>query len=556
MSTQTKPGILICEDDKAAANGLKMMCEGAGYGPVIIVGHKSQVVDAWQNGHFNALLMDLHLAGSRHWYEGFDLIKQINFLEGRPKRVFIYSGHIDSVNMTVIAAVAPDRVRAFHKSTQRDELSEALEDFVGEFNRSPMSSVIVASQKMKDIMAGVPRMVASDLPILIIGGTGDGKTLLAKSIAKEMVPNSPELIKLINCAAIAPELFESEIFGHVKGSFTGADKDRLGKLLTASGFELEALSKKTAGKRDETTHARKEPVRAGTGIRKRGVVILDELATLPLHCQAKLLSVLDGNPIEPVGYDGVGFKPNFRVIATTNESRKLYDEDLFRLDLRKRLEGWVIHMPPLHEQPELIRKLIDEDLPLITDTDGSGQDEVKVAWEEDAILRLIEETSTMKGGIRELKNVIARASIFAHFGSGLRKRVTKSIVDESVSKKLPSIPWKDDSGKENKPDFDQEAEAIVTAIMGQLAKYEISPDSVKKRNSPFLDYKKIGEALKPLPDAKKEEFVQWVMNDEATKKDTGPSADPLLAAVSTRARGTAYGNWRGKNEKQKAKRQG
>jgi len=344
------PSILIVEDERDIADGLVDFCRSRGFDKIVVSKQRSEALQKWNEGAFDALLLDLKLSaqtGTRE--EGLALLKDLRSAEGRPRSVFIYSSELRGITSALDAAKA-DGVQYFHKPDGEDDLVEALERFVANFQSTPAASFFVGSDKMRTIEKSIPRIVASDLPVLIIGSSGDGKTHLAKRIAKETGVEE-DRIEVINCAAIPENLFEGILFGHMKGSFTGAHGDTPGKLMTASGFAK-------VSERVDNRVLRKHPGGGYASPRSQpGVVILDELATLPRHFQAKLLSVLDGEPIKPIGYTGIGFHPHFRVLATTNEVEKLQDNREFRLDLRKRLEGWVIKMPPLHEQEELIRQL-------------------------------------------------------------------------------------------------------------------------------------------------------------------------------------------------------
>lgn len=541
---QKPPGLLICEDQEAPADKLRAECDSLGYDPILVVRRGSDVVPAWKTGKFSAMILDLHLEDAEDWNDGFDILEDLKFEhfgDGSPRKVFINSAHFsDETIIKAMMSVAPDRIMAFRKSLDASKLLRALADFKTTFFKAADHTYVNTSPQMRKIEASIPLMVASDLSILILGNTGDGKTRLANKIAAQMVKDANQ-IKLINCAAIPPDMFESELFGHKKGSFTSATADRLGKLLTVSGFKTEDLGK-IGG---QSPHEAKN--------KPKGVVILDEIATLPLHCQAKILSVLDGSPIEPLGYDGIGFLPNFRVIATTNETDNLGTKALFRPDLRHRLSGWVINMPPIHEQPDVIKDLIASHNALIRSPDDGSPEVVNVKWEPKAIDYVVESAGELEGGIRELKNVIGRAVVFAHFSRA--KKVNLEIAKRAFAERLPTIAESDTKAADTTISK-QAAGAIVTAIVAKLAEYNIDHNSIRKPGNAWLDYTEIG---KLLPDAKREEFKKWVESDRITKKVRGSSDDPLLIAVSatdTAGRGTVYGNWLARNDKAKTKRQG
>lgn len=173
------------------------------------------------------------------------------------------------------------------------------------------------SKKIKNIFSTIIKIKNSNSKVLITGETGTGKELIAWAIHSESSRSSGPYIK-INCASIPASLFESEFFGHKKGSFTNAYSDKDGSFLLADG----------------------------------GTLFLDEIGELPLDIQAKLLRVLNDNTIQPIG----GTKPievDVRVIAATNKDlEKMIKEGNFREDLFHRLDGVRIFIPPLRERKE------------------------------------------------------------------------------------------------------------------------------------------------------------------------------------------------------------
>lgn len=426
-----KPSILIVENEPDTREALRSLCARDGlFESVVTAEHRRDAEEKWaKSGTFDALLLDINLGHEPKGHQaGYTLLQNLRQSDRAPHKVFIYSGHI-SDELKVISAVAPDRICAFQKGGKdRSALFEALADYAREF-ASLGTRNYIECDALKDIDDSISKIAKSDLPVLLTGGTGDGKTLRAKEIAKaaqmiaglKRLPN--ERVQIINCAAIADGLFEDTFFGHKMGAFTDAKQDVLGKLMVASGFKnLKPTNREHPG---------------GGWLSEApelGIVILDEVGAMPLHFQAKLLTILDGEAIQPLGCHDISFRPNFRVIATTNEVEKLSSPTEFRRDLLKRLEGWVIRVPSVFRQEDVIRKLVKSHWPKYRDKDGDLAP-LKIEWSSDAITCLLEAAKKIEGGFRELRNIVARAVLHTHFASG--KEVSKAMVTKALEQQIP-----------------------------------------------------------------------------------------------------------------------
>jgi len=184
-----------------------------------------------------------------------------------------------------------------------------------------LDSLIGVSESMQEVKRMISRVAASEASVLLLGESGTGKELVARAIHQGSGRAHEPFIP-VNCAAIPSELLESELFGHLKGSFTGAVKDRQGKFIQADG----------------------------------GTIFLDEVGDLPLDLQPKLLRVLQEMEVEPVG--GVARKIDVRVIAATNlDLQTAIAEGRFREDLYYRLAVIPIQLPALRRRPEDIALL-------------------------------------------------------------------------------------------------------------------------------------------------------------------------------------------------------
>ncbi|AOW16948.1 response regulator [Polaribacter vadi] len=230
--------------------------------------------------------------------------------------------------------------------------------------------MIGKSQEINHIKEIIEKVAATDARVLITGSNGTGKELVAHWLHEKSDRSKASMIE-VNCAAIPSELIESELFGHVKGSFTGANKDRAGKFEAANG----------------------------------GTIFLDEIGDMSLSAQAKVLRALQESRISRVGSDK-DIKVNVRVVAATNKDlKKEISEGRFREDLYHRLAVILIKVPALNERREDIPLLVDYFTSKISDEQGIP----KKLFSNDAINLLKEYDWT--GNIRELRNVIERLMI-------------------------------------------------------------------------------------------------------------------------------------------------
>ncbi len=237
---------------------------------------------------------------------------------------------------------------------------------------SRVQEIIGESSPIKKIKDTIDKVAPTDARILITGDNGVGKELVARWIHEKSNRSSAPIVE-VNCAAIPTELIESELFGHEKGSFTSAIKQRIGKFESANG----------------------------------GTLFLDEIGDMSLNAQAKVLRALQEGKITRVGADK-DINVDVRVIAATNKDLlKEVEEKKFRLDLYHRLSVILIHVPSLNERRDDIPMLIDQFLADICTDYGIAQKPI----DADAISLLKEYDWT--GNIRELRNVVERLVILS-----------------------------------------------------------------------------------------------------------------------------------------------
>jgi anaerobic nitric oxide reductase transcription regulator len=244
------------------------------------------------------------------------------------------------------------------------------------------------SDPMRALKSDIEIVAPSDFNILIHGETGVGKELVARTLHYQSTRRQQPLV-YVNCAAIPENLIESELFGHVKGAFTGADKNRLGKFALADG----------------------------------GTLFLDEIGELPLAAQSKLLRALQNNEIQPVGKDQIQ-KINVRVLAATNRDLKLEVENgKFRADLYHRLSVYPISVPPLKERLGDVELLTGFFLEQARRKLGINQ----IKLNPNVVPHL--NRYAWPGNVRELEHVINRAALKAKARS-LGKTVVTVTIDD------------------------------------------------------------------------------------------------------------------------------
>lgn len=279
--------------------------------------------------------------------------------------------------MASAAAVAIANARAFEDNDSLRRELELERDYLREEVASTGSfgEILGRSPALDRLLHQVTMVAATDASVLVLGESGTGKELIARAIHQRSARAHKPLVK-VNCGSIPHELFESEFFGHVRGSFTGAVRDRVGRFQLAD----------------------------------HGTLFLDEVGEIPLDLQPKLLRVLQEGEFERVGDDATR-RVNVRVVAATNRDlRKEVDEGRFRLDLYYRLSVFPMEVPPLRERrediPLLIAHFVEQArLRFHVPEPGVPHGEVKLAQLYD-----------WPGNVRELQSVVERAVILSRGG--------------------------------------------------------------------------------------------------------------------------------------------
>lgn len=322
--------ILIVDDDEDILVAGKLLLKRH-YEAVITTTKPEDIPSLMAEHHFDAILLDMNFGpGQSSGAEGKHWLSEIMTIDPEAVVVMITAhGGLDlaisamkigatdfiakpwqneKLLATLSASVKLRQTR--HKAETLRQTSKALSQA-----QTASYSIIGNSPQMQQVMSLVERAAPTDANVLILGENGTGKELIAREVHARSL-RSDAIFMSVDLGSISENLFESELFGHRKGAFTGANETRVGKLQMANG----------------------------------GTLFLDEIGNLPLHLQSKLLTVLEQRSVTPVG-DTKPVAIDVRVIAATNLAQdKLQNEAVFRPDLLFRLNTVEIHLPPLRDR--------------------------------------------------------------------------------------------------------------------------------------------------------------------------------------------------------------
>ena len=369
-----KAHLLVVDDDPNTLASLSRAFRLAGH-EATVCDNASRAVELLRAENFDLILSDVVMPGK----SGMELLDELK-KAGVKTPVVLISGQAN-----IEMAVKATRLGALdflEKPLSTDKLLVTvenalrltrLEDENRELRqRLGKHELIGSSPAMKKLLAQIARVAASETRVCILGETGTGKELVARAI-HEKSPRRAHPFITLNCAAVPAELIESELFGHEKGSFTGAASRHLGKF---------------------------EQAEAGT-------LFLDEIGDMPLAMQAKLLRVLEESEVERVGGDKP-IKVNVRVlVATHRHLEELVKQNAFRSDLFHRVYVFPLEVAPLRERPEDFPELVAHFARQLAAQNG---------WKEkgftpEAIAEL--RTYAWPGNLRELRNVVERLVLLA-----------------------------------------------------------------------------------------------------------------------------------------------
>jgi two-component system response regulator PilR (NtrC family) len=373
-SKEKREKILIVEDEHSMNEVLRILLESEGF-EVTSAFDGAEGIDYLKKEIYDLVITDLRMPE----VDGFQVLKTAKELF--PDTVVIMITAYGT-NERVIEAMKAGAYDFIHKPFQVDEIRiiinkalekrrlkrelELLKEEIKE--KSRLENIIGKSEKMQALLSSIPKIAQSGANVLITGESGSGKELVARAL-HNLSPRSQKNFVAINCATFPEGLLESELFGYMKGAFTGAAQNKEGLLEIADG----------------------------------GTLFLDEIGEMPIALQAKLLRVIETGAFRRLG----GLKDitvDIRVVAATNRNlKKAIEEGLFREDLYYRLNVIPIHIPPLRERKEDIPLLIDYFL------EKSGSSNIKFSPEAKKLMLNYE----WRGNVRELQNVIERVVLLS-----------------------------------------------------------------------------------------------------------------------------------------------
>ncbi len=366
---QDKSKILVIEDEKNMRDILSILLEGEGY-EVVTAPDGITGIEQIKKDIYDLIITDIKMPG----HSGFDVLKEAKEISPETLVIMITAfgtteSAIEAMKLGAYDYIHKpfkiDEIRlvvknALEKKRLRSEVSVLREKIKTTYE---LGNIFYRNSKMQELLRILPKIAESNSNVLITGESGTGKEFFATAL-HNLSPRKENKFVAINCASLPEGLLESELFGHMKGAFTGAVSNKQGLFEVAD----------------------------------KGTLFLDEIGDMPLSLQAKLLRVLENSTFRRVGGTS-DIKVDVRIIAATNKNLKEQIESgRFREDLFYRLNVIPIHLPPLRERRE--------DIPLLIDYFIKKYSKVPKKVSPSAMKLLI--NCPWKGNIRELENAIER----------------------------------------------------------------------------------------------------------------------------------------------------
>lgn len=407
--------ILIVDDERDYRETLAYLFETEGYS-CKKASSAEEALEIAQVEYFHIVVTDIMMEGS----SGIELLKKLKQQYHDEVEIIMVTGY-GSIE-TAVETIKIGAFGYFIKSHDPEELIKEVEKarLVMEARRAPaiyknsVSADFVegSSPRIKKLWGLVKTIAESNANVIITGESGCGKEIIAQQI-HNLSSRSNKLFLPINCQSLPSNLIESELFGHEKGAFTGANELRIGKLEQCGG----------------------------------GTVFLDEIGDMDLAIQVKLLRVLENHKIERIG-SNKAINVDFRVVSATNKDIKAQVQDgRFREDLWYRINTFEIHVPPLRERREDISEFVD--FFIRKNTRDSGK---TVNCIDEKTKNFLMEYD-YPGNIRELKNIIERLFILTPAGGVLSIDSWHESYEKSIS---PAVYAADKNYKDAKQDFERD----------------------------------------------------------------------------------------------------
>jgi DNA-binding NtrC family response regulator len=386
-SDSSTPRVLIADDQRDVLEALRLLLKGEGF-RIEAVTSPANVVAALSEQEFDVALVDLNYTrDTTSGREGLDLLAQLNELDATLPVVVMTAWGSVEVAVEAMRRGARDFIqkpwdnaRLLSILRTQAELSRALrqgqrlqaENELLRAEKGPQTTMIAESPAMQPVVEMIARVAPSEANVLITGENGTGKGVVARALHKASSRASKPLVT-VNVGGLSEGIFESELFGHVKGAFTDAKADRVGRFELADG----------------------------------GTLFLDEIANVPMSQQPKLLRVLETGEFERVGSSRTR-RVNARIISATNANpRQEVAAGHFRQDLLFRLNTIEIHLPPLRERREDIAPLAHHFLRAQTQRYRK-----RIDGFEPAAMQAMR-AHAWPGNVRELEHAVERAVLMA-----------------------------------------------------------------------------------------------------------------------------------------------
>ena len=366
--------ILIIEDERAIRQALVRLLEKQGF-EVAEAGSVEDAVAGHAVDSFHLILTDLRLPGA----PGTDIIR---FAGGAPVLVMTsyasVRSAVDSMKQGAVDYIAKpfdhdELLLTIRRILEKQALEKRSAQLQSEVDFSyPVDGIVGNCGPMRQVWEQIQKVAPTDATVLILGESGTGKELVARAIHRRS-RRAQEPFVTVNCAAIPETLIESELFGHEKGAFTGADQTRTGLVESADG----------------------------------GTLFLDEIGELPLSAQARLLRVMQNGEIRRVGSE-VSRRVDVRLLAATHRDlRQATDDDRFRSDLYFRLRVVELTLPPLRERGDDVTELAR----FLLEKSCRGLNRPTMRFDEGTLVAI--RNHHWPGNVRELENAVQRAVILA-----------------------------------------------------------------------------------------------------------------------------------------------
>ena len=370
------PNILIVEDEEAIRRVLKkVLTEDDNKNKIIEASDGVEAINKIKSENLELVICDIKMPKK----DGIDVLNFLKTFDDKIPIIMI-SGHGDL--KTAVMAMRKGAFDFIEKPPDLNSLlssvRESLKNKVQLKKKSNKQTnqtkydIVGESKKILELKQIIEKISPTNARVMILGPNGSGKELVARQIHNNSLRSDGPFIE-VNCAAIPSELIESELFGHLKGSFTSAHKDRVGKFEAANN----------------------------------GTIFLDEIGDMSLSAQSKVLRAIQESKIQKVGSEKDIFVDSRIIAATNKDLKKLIKENKFREDLYHRIAVIELNVPKLDDRKDDIVLLVDHFLEQLSNANENG-----IFTMDSKAVKLLT-TFSWKGNVRELRNVIERLTILS-----------------------------------------------------------------------------------------------------------------------------------------------